>query len=152
MDLSRISKPRYVDPIREARGLIRLHARRSCAGHISSESAMIASARHSNSLLLLFALYYQSRSIHHVAAGNYRKGKFVTSTPPTPIRRRRCGPPTEQLQPINNYRQSSRRCVIQLSQSIMTIQMDLQSTCPISKRPAADQSRGRDAQSASENV
>ena len=151
MDLSRISKPRYVDPIREARGLIRLHARRSCAGHISSESAMIASARHSNSLLL-FALYYQSRSIHHVAAGNYRKGKFVTSTPPTPIRRRRCGPPTEQLQPINNYRQSSRRCVIQLSQSIMTIQMDLQSTCPISKRPAADQSRGRDAQSASENV
>lgn len=151
MDLSRISKPRYVDPIREGRGLIRLHARRSCAGHISSESAMIASARHSNSLLL-FALYYQSRSFTMSPLAIIAKGSSLYGSRQTPNRRRRCGPPTEQLQPINNYRQSSRRCVIQLSQSIMTIQMDLQSTCPISKRPAADQSRGRDAQSASENV
>lgn len=105
MDLSRISKPRYVDPIREGRGLIRLHARRSCAGHISSESAMIASARHSNSLLL-FALYYQSRSIHHVAAGNYRKGKFVIWKPPnaqspTSVRAaNRATPADQQLSPV----------------------------------------------------
>lgn len=55
MDQSRITKPCYVDPIREARGLIRLYSRRSLISHdLSRRMSRISHSNTRNSFDVLF--------------------------------------------------------------------------------------------------